>query len=394
MEKNLKKNNILFCLHYSGLNNGAVRSLVDVIEELIKNESVSAYVIYPDCRGSAIDYLEKIGAKCFYIPFYRVDYNDKTVNLKKKIRNTFAYNLKGIFSYYNFYKARRMISKYNITTIYSNTIVIDYGFVLSKKMGIPHLWHVREFGKEDHGLNLRGGERKLYANLENSQGIIYISKAIEGKYRPNIKKDVPQYVIYNDISTDFINPKKNFNMCNTEPLQVAIIGTIQKGKGQLDVIQAVAEVNKMKLKCVLHIAGKEEGSYYEEIKAYVKKHALQNMILFDGFIEEVNKYRSKMDVGVVASENEAFGRVTIEGMLSELAIIGADAAGTLELIQDGVNGLLYHKGDIEQLAKMLNLFYDDRQYMKKIAQTGYKKAIENYTTHQAAKKISEILYKI
>ena len=93
----MKKNNILFCLHYSGLNNGAVRSLVDVIEELIKNESVSAYVIYPDCRGSAIDYLEKIGAKCFYIPFYRVDYNDKTVNLKKKIRNTFAYNLKRIF---------------------------------------------------------------------------------------------------------------------------------------------------------------------------------------------------------------------------------------------------------------------------------------------------------
>lgn len=394
MQNNFEEKRVLFCLHYSDLNNGAVRSLIDVVEVLINEYNVKAYVIYPDHRGSAIDYLEKLGAICFYIPFYRMDYYETSMKVEQKIRNNVTYHLKKFVSPYFFYKAKKIISEYNITEIYSNTIVIDYGIQLSLRTGCSHVWHIREFGKEDHGLSLRKGENELYKNMEKSQAIIYISKAIENKYHSHIKDKTSQYVIYNDISRDFINPKRSFNMNKLKPLNATIIGTIQEGKGQLEAIRAVEKVNNRIQKVILHIAGKKEGKYYEKIVAYVDEHGLNESVVFDGFITAVNEYRSNMDIGIVASSNEAFGRVTIEGMLSELAIIGADAAGTLELVQDKKNGMLYHKGNVEQLAEILNLLYEDRNYMKQIAENGYKNAIDNYTTHRAAKKIACILQEI
>ena len=48
-----------------------------------------------------------------------------------------------------------------------------------------------------------------------------------------------------------------------------------------------------------------------------------------------------MDIALVASCSEAFGRVTVEAMLAGMLVIGADVAGTSELICDGVNGILY-----------------------------------------------------
>ena len=113
-----------------------------------------------------------------------------------------------------------------------------------------------------------------------------------------------------------------------------------------------------------------------------------------GFIKNVNEYRSNMDIGIVSSSNEAFGRVTIEGMLSGLAIVGANAAGTLELIQNKKNGMLYQKGNEKELAEILELLYNNRDYMKKIAKTGFQEALETYTTHRAAEKIASILQEI
>lgn len=385
---------VLFCLHYSGLNNGAVRSLIDVVEVLIKEYNVQAFIIYPDKRGNAINYLESLGAICIHIPFYRVDYYKKGITFSGRIKKEISYAIKKIVSPYSFYCAKKVVFEYGVNIIYTNTIVIDYGICISTKMGIPHVWHIREFGKEDHGLSLRKGERNLYKNMEKSKAIIYISSAIANKYRPNMKQNVPQYVIHNDISKIFINPRKSYNMDSLNPLHAAIIGTIQEGKGQLEAIRAVEIVNKDFLKVILHIAGKKEGIYYKELLSYVKKKNLEHYIFFDGFIEDVNSYRSKMDIGIVASANEAFGRVTIEGMLSELAIIGANEAGTLELIEDGVNGVLYQKGNEVQLEKILNQFFNNRNMMKQIAETGYKQAVDKYTTHRAAKEIATLLNKM
>lgn len=246
MSKQIK---ILFCFHYSILNNGGVRSMVDIIENIIKKDGVTVYVVYPTRKETAIDYLEKLGVKTIYLPFYKLNKNGR--------KGMWKYIIKKIMSPFLFFKLRQIVKREKISIIYSNTIVIDYGFILSKMANLPHIWHIREFGKEDHGIVLRGGEKALYRKLNESKGIIYISKAIEEKYSPHIKKGIFQEVIYNDISKDFINRKTNFNIDPDNSLKATIIGTIQEGKGQLVAVKAVEKANKLGAKIELHICGKK-----------------------------------------------------------------------------------------------------------------------------------------
>lgn len=382
MSKQIK---ILFCFHYSILNNGGVRSMVDIIENIIKKDGVTVYVVYPTRKETAIDYLEKLGVKTIYLPFYKLNKNGR--------KGMWKYIIKKIMSPFLFFKLRQIVKREKISIIYSNTIVIDYGFILSKMANLPHIWHIREFGKEDHGIVLRGGEKALYRKLNESKGIIYISKAIEEKYSPHIKKGIFQEVIYNDISKDFINRKTNFNIDPDNSLKATIIGTIQEGKGQLVAVKAVEKANKLGAKIELHICGKKIGSYYNEVNNYVKDHKLSDQIYFDGFKTKMNEYRSDMDIGIVASKSEAFGRVTVEGMLSNLAMIGADSAATSELITDNVTGLLYKNGDIDELAEKLVYLYKDRKKLKELATNGFDFA-KKFTEGNAANEIYDMITKL
>lgn len=382
MSKQIK---ILFCFHYSILNNGGVRSMVDIIENIIKKDGVTVYVVYPTRKETAIDYLEKLGVKTIYLPFYKLNKNGR--------KGMWKYIIKKIMSPFLFFKLRQIVKREKISIIYSNTIVIDYGFILSKMANLPHIWHIREFGKEDHGIVLRGGEKALYRKLNESKGIIYISKAIEEKYSPHIKKGIFQEVIYNDISKDFINRKTNFNIDPDNSLKATIIGTIQEGKGQLVAVKAVEKANKLGAKIELHICGEKIGSYYNEVSNYVKDHKLSDQIYFDGFKTKMNEYRSDMDIGIVASKSEAFGRVTVEGMLSNLAMIGADSAATSELITDNVTGLLYKNGDIDELAEKLVYLYKDRKKLKELAINGFDFA-KKFTEGNAANKIYDMITKL
>ena len=199
-------------------------------------------------------------------------------------------------------------------------------------------------------------------------------------------------MIYNDISEVFVNPKVDLTkFWNNSIINIAIIGTLQKGKGQLDAIKAVEMVNKDAERVILHICGKKEGDYYADLKQYVEEKGIQSYIRFDGFHEDMNNYRDRMHIGIVASEHEAFGRVTIEGMLSQMLMIGANSDGTSELIRDGKTGFLYQTHDTNMLAGVIEHAISNKKESIRLSLSGYEYAKETYTKGTAAKQIENVL---
>ena len=62
------------------------------------------------------------------------------------------------------------------------------------------------------------------------------------------------------------------------------------------------------------------------------------------FQSDLYELRKHADIALMCSRGEALGRVTVEAMLSENLVIGADSAGTKEIIQNKVTGYLYKTG--------------------------------------------------
>lgn len=96
--------------------------------------------------------------------------------------------------------------------------------------------------------------------------------------------------------------------------------------------------------------------------------------------------RKTMDLELICSRSEAFGRVTIEAMLHSIPVIGANSGGTPELIIDKENGLLFQYGDIDELVDKIETLINNKvlynQIMNKTAEYG-----RQFTIDRTANKI-------
>lgn len=96
-----------------------------------------------------------------------------------------------------------------------------------------------------------------------------------------------------------------------------------------------------------------------------------------------------MHVEVIASRYEAFGRITIEAMLNELPVIGANSAGTAELITDGVTGLLYPSGNVSKLSDALEMTFNNYDNALAMAKNAFIDA-QKYTEGNTARRIERL----
>jgi len=85
---------------------------------------------------------------------------------------------------------------------------------------------------------------------------------------------------------------------------------------------------------------------------------LSDSLTVTGMVENVEDYLAASDVFVIPSYREGLSRALLEAMSMNVAVIATAIRGSREVVQDGVNGLLYPPRDVEQLAARLRLLYN------------------------------------
>lgn len=240
-----------------------------------------------------------------------------------------------------------------VQLIHTNSSVTNVGAYLSLMLGVPHIWHFREFVKQHYKLSYNWGEcyqKYLWKNCANT--IISISNILK-KYYDSVLTESKIVTIYNGIDSALvtsIKPKKN------DFFDIAIVGVIHPGKHQDIALKAIGKVvHKYNVKNVhLHVYGNcIDENYLAYIKQIVVDEKIQDYITFHGFQLGILQKTESYHVGIVASEYEAFGRVTIEYMLNQMIPIVSNSGANTEIVHDGVNGFVFELNDVESLATHL-----------------------------------------
>lgn len=378
------KKRVLFLLHDTRVHGGANSSMFDVLENLT---NVDIFVAIPKKNEEMIAYLNQKGYKWFVISYPGWIYRMYNPWYKKAIRIPQQF-LRQFKLFFVMPQLKKIITENNIDTIYTNTFCIYVGCLAKKMWNVRHVWHIREYGAEDHGFGIIFGNHVFLKFLnEYTDQIVFISKSLANKYLSDIDDKSKVHVIYDDVSNRYIVEKSS----HEGNINILVAGLIQAGKGQMEIVKAFELASKKAPALKLFIAGETGSAYYKDVKQYVDKHKLTEKVEFLGFVTNMNELRSQMDIGIVASRSEAFGRVTIEGMLAHMAMIGADAAGTSELITDSKTGLLYEPGNIEELSERMILLCLDSNKRQQIQENGFKYAKDEYTNHNCAKQIEGLL---
>jgi glycosyltransferase involved in cell wall biosynthesis len=83
--------------------------------------------------------------------------------------------------------------------------------------------------------------------------------------------------------------------------------------------------------------------------------------------ERITQVLKEIDVGIMPSLwEEVFGMVGIEWLTARIPVIGSNIGGIPEWLKDGENGFLVPPGDVQQLAKKMELFVKDPGLVAKI----------------------------
>lgn len=146
-------------------------------------------------------------------------------------------------------------------------------------------------------------------------------------------------------------------------LVLGVVGQITPWKGQALAIRALAEVRKHHPEARLVIAGEtrftssatryDNRSYLEGLETLVSELGLGDAVDFVGQSDEVPALMRALDVLLVPSWHEPFGRVVIEGMAMGLPVVATSVGGPAETIADGHDGLLLTPDDEGPWARTL-----------------------------------------
>ena len=89
-----------------------------------------------------------------------------------------------------------------------------------------------------------------------------------------------------------------------------------------------------------------------------------------------------LDVLVLPSTHEPFGRTLIEAMAAGRPVIASAAGGPLEVVEDKVTGLLVPPGDSRHLAVAILTMARDRKMARQIGMVGRKRVEQLFTIQQ------------
>lgn len=360
---------VCFLAHASNLT-GANNSMLNLIFDLQKR-NIEPYVIIPK-KGL----IEK-KLKEFSIP-YKIIKSYSRLNKIGTKNNIYKDTIKQFINKIAIIKIKKVLKQEKIELVHINSLINYVGAKAANECKIPYIWHYREFLDEDHGYELvNKKEVKYLAN--NATATIAISKCIYNKFESLLNNDNFK-IIYNGIP---LNNYQNYNLEITKEslLNICIIGRISRGKGQLDAIKAVHHLLKIYPTIKLYVIGSPEDDieYNDEITKYVESNSLSSNIIFIPFTENLYEYRNKCKINLVCSKKEAFGRVTIEAMLSNQLVIASNTGGNIELVEDKKTGLLYKENDYINLAEKIEFAINNEKEIKKIITTANKHAKENFS---------------
>ena len=352
---------------------GASKCIVELAKKLKEKEN-NVIVSVPR-KGSEIEALLKENAiETIVIHEYQSWY--KYCNSSDNYLKTFAKNELNVLKCAKYMHTQ----KFDIVHVNALTAYVVGKAAIKEK--IPTIWHIREFMEEDLGISFIDQKWSLKL-LNKADCFIAISHQIKEKWLSQIT--VPIQVIYDGIPIEKYYVREKFPHCG---VNILLYGRIVKGKGQQLYIKAAQQVlNEISVPCDFFFAGKiEDPTYFKECVDLVNN----SHIKYIGEISDIKSLLAKTDIVCVCSMREGFGRVTIESMLGGCLVVGAAAGATVELVNDGKNGILYEPDDVNELAQKLTDCIVNFDNYQSILKNGQQFALKTFTDEITVGKILDL----
>ncbi len=170
---------------------------------------------------------------------------------------------------------------------------------------------------------------------------------------------------------------------------IVFVGRLVERKGVTYLIDAMEQID-----ADLYIVG--TGPEEQALKEQAKRIPGKIHFLGTKNHHELPAIYASADVCVFPSirasdgTEEGFGLVILEAMASGTPVVASKSGGIVDIIEDGVNGLLAQEKDVKQLSECINSVLNDRELSQRIIEKACETA-KRYDYAFIGKRFSDIL---
>jgi glycosyltransferase involved in cell wall biosynthesis len=153
-----------------------------------------------------------------------------------------------------------------------------------------------------------------------------------------------------------------------DPITLIAVGTLSRGKGQLDVVHMLAQMPATNFR--LHLIGDcaQNASYTEEIRALIQQSHLQETVIVHGTMPQQALFEllPQCDLYLSASSYESYSMAAAEAVVHGLPVLAYTTGAIGDWIEDGVNGVLIALGQSEQFFQALRKLLTERDLLNQL----------------------------
>ncbi len=157
------------------------------------------------------------------------------------------------------------------------------------------------------------------------------------------------------------------------------LGAMAFDKGTAHLVQAMEILWRAGENATLVLAGPQMDEFQSFMAAQSSIVRARTQVL--GYIDDQTKrdLLAAGDVFVLASRTDSFGIVFLEAWLNGCPVIGADAGGIPDIVQNGDGGIIVPFADPPALARAVDVLLRDRALAARMAENGARRTQERYT---------------
>lgn len=170
---------------------------------------------------------------------------------------------------------------------------------------------------------------------------------------------------------------------------VLFVGRLAEKKGVRYLISAMRQIDAL-----LVIVG--DGTLRGELERLAVEMDVEVAFLGSKTHDELRTIYASADIFAVPSvtaadgDQEGLGLVILEAMASGLPVVASRSGGISQVIQDGVNGLLFEEKNSDELAEKLSLLLKDEATREKVTENS-KETVKQYDYCALAKRYMEVM---
>ncbi len=274
----------------------------------------------------------------------------------------------------------RLIRAENITVIHTNGLKAHLlGVALSLITGRPLVWHFRDLLDEG-----------IYARLFRWLARVFPRKIIANskKVKERLGDLEKTNVVYNAIDPPRPGKDEDRRQRRTalglseEDITIGTVGHFAPLKGYEDFVRAMPTILQKIPRARFLIVGEAiypaYRDYKQQIGDLVDRLGLSGKVNFTGFRDDLREVLDILDIFVLPSRSEGFGRANLEAMAAGKPVVSTNVGGIPEVVINGEDGILVPPCDPGALAAAIIRLAEDKALAGKMGAAGRKRA-EQFT---------------